>query len=308
MTYEALIQPTLWVASVGAAAAFLALALRARSRGAPTRRRLKGALLSGLIAALVVPAVGVVPPGHRGVVYDWGGGVSARERGEGLTLLVPWAQHLRTVSVRTQKVFSDKVFTQSLDLQEITVVASVNYHVEPREAAELFQEVGPLYRDTIVQPALFQRTKAAIGQVKAEDFALSRESLAETIQARLEEQLGGFGIVVEYVNIEDAIFDPDFVQAVKDKVIAEQEAAEQDRLIEAEAAIKEQAIIQAQARARSVEIEARAQADANKRIAESLTPAMLRWRWLEHWDGVLPKTLVGAATDSTLLLDARGEE
>jgi regulator of protease activity HflC (stomatin/prohibitin superfamily) len=308
MTYEVLIQPALWAVSIGVATVYAARASRAaRSRRIADRTRSRPlfirAGIAALVAALVVPAIGIVPPGHRGVIYSAGGGISANERGEGFTLMIPWIQHMRSISVRTHKVFSDQVFAQSLDLQEITVVASVNYHIEPDRAAELYQEVGSSYQVTVIQPALFQRTKAAVGQVAAEDFASNRAALAATIQAQLAEQLAPYGIVIEFINIEDAIFDPAFVESVKQKVIAEQEATKQENLIRAEAAKKEQVIIQAEARARSVLVEAEAQADANELLALSLTPELLRWRWLVGWDGVLPTTLVGGK--APLLIDGR---
>ena len=304
MTYAALIQPILWLLTGGTAALFVVRALLRWRRHKPLGRSsfvgVGGALLA---AAVLVPAVGVVPAGYRGVVYRWDGGVDPRERGEGVTLIAPWIQHLTVSSVRTQKVFSSKVFAQSADLQEITVVASINYHVDPAKAAELYQKVGPLYASTVIQPALFQRTKAAIGQIKAEDFALSRDALATTIQEQLTSQLDGYGIVVEFVNIEDAIFDPAFVQAVKNKIIAQQKAKEQHNLIAARQAQKQQTIINAQATARAVLIKARAQAQANRKIAASVTDVLLRWQYLVTWDGVLPTTLVGAGQNPSLFLN-----
>lgn len=317
MTFIQHIQPILWVVSAIAGLTFAVWALRARSRalkgtgpsgtsGAAAGRAIRTPLLLlagvGVFAALIVPSLGFVPPGHRGAVYEWSGGVSPSERSEGITFLVPWVQRMTLVSVRTQKVFSSKVFAQSLDLQEITVVASVNYHVDPARAAELYQSVGPEYRQTVIQPALFQRTKTAIGLVRAEDFASNRAPLAEEIQRELAAQLKVYGIIVEFVNIEDAIFDPAFVTAVKEKVIAEQEAKEQENLVAAKEAIKQQTIIEAEAEAKAIRIKATAQAKANRAIGRSLTPAMLRWQWLVTWNGALPSTLVGGAADATLLL------
>lgn len=303
MMYEEMIQPILWAATVAGAATLGVRALWRRRKG----RRVKNSLIAAAslagAAIVLVPAIGVVPAGHRGVVYEYSGGVNATERGEGITLLIPWFQHLRNTSVRTQKVYSDKVFSQSLDLQEITVVASINYHVKPDQAAELYQEVGPDYASITIQPALFQRMKAAIGKVIAEDFALRRDKLALTVQAQLTSQLSSYGIVVEYVNIEDAIFDPAFVKAVKNKIIAEQKAQEEKRLIEAEAAIKQQKIIQAQARALSVKIEATQQAEANDLLNRSLTGDLLTWRWLNTWDGVLPTTLIEGGDKNGVLLN-----
>lgn len=308
MTPDSFMQPAMW-----SLLAVLALALaRLAWRRARARRPVRPYLLAlggcALLAVVVVPALAWVPAGHRGVVYRWGGGIDQAERGEGLTLIAPWLEDLRLVSVRTRKVFSDKVFSQSADLQEITVVASVNYHVDPTRAAELYQEVGPRFEQTVIQPALFQRVKAAVGQVRAEDFALERGRLAATIERQLTDQLATYGLVVEFVNIEDAIFDPDFVQAVKDKVIAEQKAQEQRRLVAAKQAEAQQAIATAQGEAAAIRITAEGQARANERLAKSITPTLLRWQWLSKWDGVLPKVLLGGGAPVGVLLQPPLEE
>jgi len=301
--YENMIQTVLWGITALGMAAFGLRVLLARRKGQSPKTPLIVAGAFAAAALVVVPAIGVVPAGYRGVVYEYSGGVDPQERGEGITLLLPWAQHMRNMSVRTQKVYSDKVFSQSLDLQEITAVVSINFHVEPGKAAELYQTVGPDYPATVIQPALFQRTKAAIGQVKAEDFALGREKLARKVQGQLAAQLDQYGIVVEFVNIEDAIFDKAFITAVKKKIIAEQKAQEEQRLVAAKAAIKQQTIIEAEARAQSVKIEAIQQAAANDLLNASLTGDLLAWRWLNTWDGILPTTLIEGKGENGVLLN-----
>jgi len=303
MTYAALIQPVLWLITGGAAIFFAVRAFLGWRRQRPFKTSLYLAAGAMVLAFLVVPAIGVIPAGHRGIVYRWSGGIDPRVRGEGVTLIVPWIQHITISSVRTQKLYSNKVFAQSADLQEITVVASVNYHVDPKSAAKLYQDVGPDYPDTVIQPALFQRTKAAVGQIKAEDFALKRDSLSKSIQEQLTSQLSGYGIIVEYVNIEDAIFDPAFVQAVKNKIIAQQEAKEQQNLIAARQAQKTQRIIAAQAAAQSTLIKAKAQARANQKIASSVTVPLLQWQYLVKWVGILPTTLVTGGQNPSLFLN-----
>ena len=305
MQYELMIQPVLWAVSGGVCAAYLVRALWVGHKDEPVRHHVFVAVASVIVALAIVPAIGVVPPGSRGVVYSADGGIQLAERGEGFTIVVPWAQKLRIMSVRTQKVYSAKIFSQSRDLQEITVVASVNFHVDPAKAADLYRNVGPAYQDTVVQPALYQRLKAGVGQINAVDFAVQRDALARTVERQLTDQLGQYGIIVEYVNIEDAIFAKQFVSAVQDKVIAIQKAAEQRRLVEVQAAIKRQTIIRAEARARSVLIEAQAQAKANLLLARSLSSPLLQWRWITTWNGVLPTTLLNGGR-AALLLNGSG--
>lgn len=269
-----------------------------RSKSAKRR-----AIAAFLIPALVAPALAIVPPGHRGALYSVAGGVSPSERVEGVSLVLPWLQHVALVDVRTRKFFTDQAYAQTRDLQEVTVVASVNYRIDPDRAAELYQDIGSAYEQTVIAPAVFQRVKEEVGLVRALDFAASRASIAEGIRDKLTVQLAGYGIVVEYVNVEDAVFDSAFITAVKEKVIADEEVEEQRRLVEAEEHKKQQAIRQAEARAETIRLEAEAQAEANRRVAASLTPELLEWQLLVRWNGQLPTTLLGASDGVSILLN-----
>lgn len=310
MSYETFIQPALALFGVMAALATLLLGRSKvevekfgttviQTRVAKGAFKRSAALLAA--TALIVPALAVVPAGSRGVVYSAAGGVSEVERPEGFSFVVPLLQHVYSMNVRTQRYFTDKAFAQTKDLQEVTLVVSVNYHVDPDQAAELYREVGTGFAETVVGPAILQLVKERVGLVEAADFAGSRAVLASDIATGLVSQLGGYGIVIEFVNIEDAIFDPAFVQAVKEKVIADQEVAEQQRLVEAERAKKEQAILQAEGRAASILVEAGAQADANDLVAATLTADLLVWREIVQWNGVLPTTQVNGG-DASLLI------
>lgn len=314
MSYQTLIGPAL--AAIGVLAVLVALARsiattkrtddegvtrKSRSIRPGSRRRIGAA---AAFALLVVPAVAVTPAGHRSVVFSAAGGCGERERAEGVSLVAPWVQHATPVDVRTRRFYTDQAFAQSIDLQEITVKLSVNYHVDPARADTLLCGVGAEYEQTVVAPAVFQLVKAEVGLGLAEDFAANRARLATSVQDALTAQLAGYGIVVEYVNIEDAVFDPQFIQAVKEKIVAEQEAEEQANLIEAERAKKDQAILQATGRAESTLIEATAQAKANEALAASLSAQLLEWQLLARWNGQLPTFVGGEGNGLGILIDA----
>ena len=144
----------------------------------------------GWAAAVLVASTALVvtPPGHRGVVYSQSGGVITAERVEGLSFIIPLVQSAVQIDVRTQK-YEVEAFAQTKDLQEITVPIAVNYHVDPRLAAELYQEVGRDYERVVIRPAVLQHAKAAVGQVRAVDFAVQRAQLATDIASTLEAEL-----------------------------------------------------------------------------------------------------------------------
>src|SRR3990167_2149631 len=106
MIYSQLIQPALWALAGLACALSGGHAFRAWRKGKRAKPSLLAAAGAAAFALLALPSFAFVPAGHRGVVYEWGGGVNHAERGEGLTLVIPWVQTVRLMSVRTQKMFS----------------------------------------------------------------------------------------------------------------------------------------------------------------------------------------------------------
>lgn len=267
------------------------------------------ALLTLAGAVLVLPALVITPPGHRAAIYNLGGGVSPNERMEGLSLVIPWVQSARMVSVRTQ-VYEVEVYPQSLDLQEVTVPVAVNYHIKADRAAELYQGTGFLYEHIVISPAVDQFVGQEVGLFRAIDFARNRAALAQAVALSLEERLAPYGIVLESVNVRDAVFAIPFRNAVEAKIIAEQQAEQSRRLIEV-ASAEAQAVRERAAGDRDAAI-ARAEGDqaAIEKVAAALgfTPLeYLEWVRLGKWDGALPKTVLGSDS-SSLIFDVGAAE
>lgn len=244
----------------------------------------------GLLAGAYFAFVVRTPYGHQAVIWSVGG-VNYEERQPGWSFVFRPFQSVYLMNVREQRYVTlneegkANAFVQSKDLQEITVRASLVYRVQPDQAAELYDQVGPEYAKAIIEPIFFDAIKEASGQRPALSFAEELASIANDIEAIVTLPLAERGIQVVSVALEDAVFDPDFILSVKEKVIADQEAAEQQRLVAAERAKLEQVKLQAEAQmARAEEL--------------GLTPAQyLELLWLDKWNGQLPGTVVGEGSD-----------
>ncbi len=265
-----------------------------RKKGRSWKQLVVGpALLFGLYPSMVV-----TPPGHAAVIYSMWGGISQHERGEGLSFVVPYAQSATMIDVRVQKeIFVDAdregIFAQTFDFLEVTTPISVNWHVDPSCAAWLYQNIGKGYADITIRPALLQVAKAEIGDIDTLDFARERDQLALDIQAGMADRLGTLCVVVDYVAIEDAIFDEVFVDEVLAKETADETAEKEERLVDSFVAKADQVKATADGERYRIEQEAEGQARANRVIDASLTADVLYWQALKSWGGVLPSTVVG---------------
>ncbi|MGA8563243.1 MAG: SPFH domain-containing protein, partial [Nitrososphaeraceae archaeon] len=85
-----------------------------------------------VIIVVMIESVVIVEAGHRGVVL-YLGSVENRVLGEGLHFIVPFAELVIQMEVRTQK-FQAEASAASNDLQEVQTVIALNYRIDPQEA------------------------------------------------------------------------------------------------------------------------------------------------------------------------------
>ena len=105
-------------------------------------------IIIGAVCALVLIAVAsscftVVKAGHTGVVMTFGA-VEDKVMSEGLNFKIPFIQSVVQMNNRTQKTETEGT-ASSKDLQIISYVVAVNYHVNDSSSASLYQNVGMDY-------------------------------------------------------------------------------------------------------------------------------------------------------------------
>ena len=83
------------------------------------------------------------------------------------------------------------------------------------------------------------------------------------------------------------------------KTMEAQQAAERQKI--AAQAQADVAKIQTDAEAYTISAKAEAEANANKEIAESLTPSLIEYVQAQSWDGKLPTTMVGGSDSLPVL-------
>lgn len=238
----------------------------------------------------------VVKAGHTGVVLTFGA-VEEKVMGEGLNFKIPFAQSVVQMNNRTQKVETSGS-ASSKDLQIISYVVAVNYHVNDTSSASLYQDVGMDYGNVIIVPAIQESIKAVTAQFTAEELITKRQTVGDQIKDALSGKISSYGITVEIFNIVNFDFSEEFNAAVEAKQTAQQQAlkAEQDLArIEVEA---QQQITQAKAEAESIKL---------VQEALSTSPDYVEYIKWNKWNGELPTVMGG---DSSLLigLDELDEE
>ena len=257
------------------------------------RRRGPAALILVIVilAAIVgTSCVTTVPTGHTGVVTTFGS-VEDYTFDSGVHFKLPW-QRVVMMDNRIQKQ-TVNLSCFSSDIQEVTMVYTVNYQINKANAQNIYRSIGIDYYNTVIVPCITESTKVITARYTAENLVGQRSSLAAAIEEELADKLKAFNIELVSTSIEDMDFTDAFTTAVEEKQVAQQNklrAETEAERIKIEAEAQAQVVrIEAQADADARLIQAEAEAEANRRIAESLTDSILQNRFYDTWDGVLPK-------------------
>lgn len=285
-------------------------------------------IVAGVLLAVLfiwLGCIASVPTGHTGVVTTFGK-VENKTFDSGFNMKAPW-QKVITMDNRVQKA-NTTLSCFSSDIQEVTITYTLNYQIDKSNAQEIYRNVGTAYYDTVIVPNIAEAVKVVTAQYTAEQLVGSRAELAEAIDVVLSANLAKYNIQVVSTAIEDMDFTDAFTNAVEAKQVAaqnklqaeieqaqkvmEQEAAAQMAVIQANAAA-ETAKIKAEADLEVVKIEAdgveyagQKESAANKAISESLTDELLKYYYIQNWDGELPGTYVGSEDVSTIITGNTG--
>ncbi|MDR2357514.1 MAG: prohibitin family protein [Oscillospiraceae bacterium] len=235
------------------------------------------------------------------------GAVQERVLDAGFHLRAPFVTNVTKVNTQTQKIESNSS-AASKDLQTVSVVAAVNYHIDPQGAARLYKNVGMSYETQIVTPAIQESVKAVIARFSAEELITQRQTVSAGIKEELAQKIGTYDIVTDEFNIMNFDFSDEFNRAVEAKQTAQQDAlkAEQElarvtveaqQLVEQAKAEAEATKARADAEAYATKAEADAEAYAIEAIQKQLAQsgeAYLEYQRTQKWDGKLP-TVGGAS-------------
>ena len=267
-----------------------------------------------LIVAIILAfsMIKTVPTGYTGILTTFGK-VEPNTVSAGVHVIAPW-QKIVKLDNRTQKV-SVETDTFSKDIQQVKVSLAVNFCIDQATAQELYKTVGVNYYDSVVLPLILENVKAVVAEYSAENLVAKRGELSDEILTRLTDDAAAYGINIISISVEDIDFTDEFTDAVERKQVASQnklaaeteqaqktmeEQAAADRAVISAKAKAEQDVIAANAELEVTKIQAEAalyagekEAEMNKRIAESLTPNLVKYYYIKQWEGVLPKTVLG---------------
>ena len=269
-----------------------------RRQPSPTGRPNKLVILAAIVTFAVIiiilsESVVIVQAGHRGVVL-YLGAVENRVLGEGVHFVIPFAEQVVQLEVRTLK-YQAEATAASNDLQQVQTVIALNYHLNPADVNKVYQQLGPDYADRVIAPTIQESVKASVAKYNAEELITKRAIVKDVIANTIRNSLSAKDIVVETIFITDFSFSPAFSSQVEDKVVAFQKYLTELNNLRGIQVVANQTVVQAQAQAKANIAKASGESQAIKIITSQLRqdPQYLQWQAINRWNGQLPFSLGG---------------
>lgn len=269
-------------------------------------------LVVGLICGIT--CLEKVPAGYVGVVYNMNGGVDGEVLTQGWHLVAP-TKKVTTYSIGIEQSYltaeekgdspDDESFSiPTSDGKTVRVNLEFSYRFDEERVAQTFVmfkgKSGETIKDTFIKPKIVAWTQEVSANYPVTDiFGDKRTEINAELDVYLREKFDQYGIIIDTVNFTDISVDSETAAAIQKKVTAQQElelanieaqTAKVNANKEKEVAqiAAEKAIIEAEAEAEVIRIAAEAEADANRKIAASLTNELIEKIKYEQWDGKLP--------------------
>lgn len=234
-----------------------------------------GVIIFLFIILVIFGSFRTIKAGEVGVKTRFGK-VVGTQLNEGLNFKLPLIEKITKITIKVKKFQADGSGA-SKDLQDVKITVAVNYKVNKDKATDIFRNIGTTYEDTVLAPAIQESIKSISSSYTAEELITSRQEVSSNMQNKLKYKVKKYGLIIDSFNIVNFSFSDAFNQAIEEKQVAEQKVQTAKNALEKSKIESEQKVV-----------EAKASAEANKLMQVTLTDAVLRQRFIEKWNGILP--------------------
>jgi regulator of protease activity HflC (stomatin/prohibitin superfamily) len=245
------------------------------------------AILAVLLIIGLFTSSSTVQAGHVGVVTTFGS-VEPVVLQPGFHFVVPFAQRIVQIDTRVSPHTFKEIDAASQELQTVKLTGTMNYHLDAARAYELYQNVGLEFAANIIDPAFSDFIKEVVPQYRVTDILIKRDEIRTLARQKLGDNLQRYGIIVDDIYIADIAFSTDYQAAIEKKQTAQQAVETERQILDQKRVQADQAVAEAEGKARATVEAAQGEADANRARTASITPQLIDYlRWTK-WDGRLP--------------------
>lgn len=217
-----------------------------------------------------------------GVVKNFTGTIAGK-REKGWVTIAPWqSMSKENVGIlREEWDFGPQNSAVSKDQQQVFAHLAVNYRLDAANVLDLYREVGPSWKQIIVEDRIPQVFKEVTSEFQTVQITEQRGLLQDRTVERLAQELKPYELEVVDVFITNLGFSDKYTQSIEEKQKQVQDALRAEAKVRESEAIAKQKIAEAEGEAASNIARARGEATANRLRQRTLTPLLIQQQAIE---------------------------
>jgi len=223
------------------------------------------AVLAGInaLSRLII----VIPVGNIGVEY-FQGKVSNRTLPGGIYAINPFSDIVQ-FSTRLRDI-KEEISATSKEGLALNIDISIQYRIDPAKAGNVYQNIGTDEREIVISRFRAIAREIVAGYPAEAVYSTKREEISLQLREKLRLYITPLGFVVDEALLRNVKIPETLQEAIQQRLKAEQENLQMQFILAKE-----------KQEAERKRIEAKGRADAQKILAESLTPVILQLRTIE---------------------------
>jgi regulator of protease activity HflC (stomatin/prohibitin superfamily) len=226
--------------------------------------------------------------GEVGVKRRWGK-LEARVLPPGLAFYEPVSTDVIKVPTRTVKVRVAHTLPSREGLNIETEI-SILYRIDPAMAPRIIETIGSDYEDDLIVSVFRSSAADVSARFLAKDmYSAERTNIEREIAQAMGRVIGHRGFVIEAVLMKSIRLPPGLARSIESKLESEQAAQRMQFVLDQE-----------RAEAERKRVEAAGIRDAQKIIADGLTPEIIQWRTIDAF-----RNLASSPNTKILVTDGR---
>jgi regulator of protease activity HflC (stomatin/prohibitin superfamily) len=281
-------------------------------RGRPSAPNF-GRLLGGVgnkwmwIAALVLLLIAVrsmavyISPGNVGIViHKLGGGVDRKPLGPGLHFRNPlttgieeYPTYMQTLVLTRGEQGNDEINVNSVEGQPVSLDVSLSFELADERVPTLYStfrtDIQSIQHGFVRQTIRQALQEVVGGQEIAAILGPKKAEVVNRAQALLSERLAPYGFVVKQFTVNEIRAPQSVMDAIGAKNVMQQQALMAQNELQKNMYQAQGDSIKAAGRAMAILAEARAQAEANQLLSQSITQTLVQYEMTKRWDGKMPQ-------------------
>jgi regulator of protease activity HflC (stomatin/prohibitin superfamily) len=244
-----------------------------------------------IIVSVLFHQCAIIRPGQIGIRQQLGV-IKGAPIKQGVRFYNPFISRIVKINVRTVEIFNNLPLPTREGLS-INAEISLLYHIKSDSANGVYTKFGTNYEEVIVLSNFRATAREISARYYAKElYATERKTVENEIAEDLRSSIVKYGFIVDAVLLKDIILPPQMVQAVQDKVVAEQAVLKMEFIIQQQKKEAQRRIIEAEGIRRAQNI-----------IDSSLTTKLLQYNNID-----MLKSLMNSPNAKIIITDGKAPQ